>query len=75
MGAIYDFFQMIWNVLSSVIDWFIQLLEDLFYMIKLLVQFLVNIPSYFSWLPSGVITIIVTIFGIVVIYKILGREG
>lgn len=61
--------------ISTVIDFVVDFFADLAYMIKLLGEFMANIPGYFSWLPSGVVAVLVTIFGVVVIYKILGREG
>lgn len=75
MGPIIDFFKGIGAIIGAVIDFVVGLFQDLIYMIQLLGQFIVNIPSYFVWLPSGVVAVIVTIFAIVVIYKILGREG
>ena len=75
MLAIYLLLKMVWGVTIPVIEWFIQLLKDIFYMVKLLLQFMADIPSYFSWLPTPVIGIIAATFSIVVVYKILGREG
>lgn len=63
------------QAVEILIDFVVDLFEDLIYMIELLGEFIVNIPTYLSWLPAPVIAIIVTIFSIVVIYKIIGREG
>lgn len=63
------------QAVEILIDFVVDLFQDLIYMIELLGEFIVNIPSYLSWLPAPVIAIIVTIFSIVVIYKIIGREG
>ena len=75
MDAIIGFFKGLADIITAVIDFVVGLFQDLIYMIQLLGQFIVNIPDYFVWLPSGVVAVIVTIFAIVVIYKILGREG
>lgn len=75
MDAILDFFAAIGDIIGAIIDFVISLFQDLIYMIQLLGQIVVNIPVYFSWLPSTLVTMVVVIFGIVVIYKILGREG
>lgn len=75
MDALLEFFRGIGDAIVSIFDFIIGFFQDLVYMIKLLGQVVLNIPAYFSWLPSGVIAIIVTCIGIVVIYKILGREG
>lgn len=75
MGALIGFFESIGNMLSSVFGFVIGLIEDLVYMVTLLGKFIVSIPSYLAWLPAPVVIIIVSIFGVVLIYKILGREG
>ena len=75
MQVLIDFFKGVGNAITSIIDFVIGFFEDLVYMIKLLGQVIVNIPSYFSWLPAEVVAILVLIIGVVVVYKILGREG
>lgn len=68
LQTIADFFVAIFELVMS-------LVRDIIQMVKMLGDFVVKIPDYFSWLPPAVVGLIVTIFGIVVIYKILGREG
>lgn len=75
MEALLDFFAAIGDIIGAIIDFVISLFQDLIFMIQLLGQTVANIPVYFSWLPSPLITTVVLIFSIVVIYKILGREG
>lgn len=75
MDAIVSFFTGIGNFLVSVIDFVISFFSDLIYVIQLLGKVVLSIPSYFSWLPGGVSSLFITLFAIVVIYKILGREG
>lgn len=75
MNALIDFIKGIGEAIVSVIDFVMGLFEDLVYMIKLLGVVIANIPNYFSWLPPQVLALVVLIISIVVIYKILGREG
>lgn len=75
MDAIINFFAGIGEVIVTVIDFVIGLFEDLIYVIQLTAKFLGQIPSYFSWLPAELLAILISIFAIVVIYKIMGREG
>lgn len=75
MDAIIEFFKGIGTAITSIIDFVIGLFEDLVYMIKLLGQVVLNIPNYFSWLPAEILALIVVLISVVVIYKILGREG
>lgn len=75
MSAIIDFFSSIANGISAAFDFLIGIIQDLVYIVKLTAKFLVSIPSYFSWLPGEVFSILAVILSVVVIYKILGREG
>lgn len=74
MTAIIDFFESVINAITSVIEFIINFISDTIYMITLTGKFLLQIPSYFSFLPSVLLTMLVTLFGIVVVYKILGRD-
>lgn len=75
MQAIIDFFTAIGDMIVAVVDFVISFFGDLIYMIQLTAQFLGQIPSYFSWLPGELLSMVVVIFSVVVIYKVLGREG
>lgn len=75
LNTIKEFFVGMIDVISSLIDFVVGFIEDIVYVVTLCGQFVIKIPSYFSWLPDVAVTLIVTTFGIVVIYKILGREG
>lgn len=61
----------IWAVLETIGDF----INDLLFVIELLGKAVLNLPTYISWLPSPVIALIIGCFSIVVIYKVLGREG
>lgn len=65
----------IFNLISSVVSFIIGFFQDLVYMISLLGKFILSLPTYLSWLPPTFITAVTLIFTIVVIYKVLGREG
>lgn len=74
--------QAIADILSSIADWFTMIFDfifgffgDVVYIIKITGIFLLKIPEYFAWLPSECVSVVVVIFSIVVVYKILGREG
>lgn len=75
MGAIIDFFTGIGDAIGTVINFVVQLFTDMLTMLQLLAKFIGDIPSYFGWLPSSVVAVVIIIFSIVVIYKIIGREG
>lgn len=74
MSAILDFFVSLGNVITSLVQFVIKLVQDLFYIINLLTNLLLSLPSMIGWLPSACITLVISIFSIVVIYKIMGRD-
>lgn len=75
MDAIIQFFQGIGTAITSLFDFLFSMVSDLVYLIGLTGKFLAQIPKYFSWLPPQLLSILVSIFAIVVLYKIFGREG
>lgn len=75
MGAIIKFFEGFVDAITSAIDFLIGFIEDIIYIVKITGEFVLQIPNYLGWLPSSVLTIIVVVFGVVVIYKVMGREG
>lgn len=75
MQALLDFFAGLIDIIIAPIKFLISFIGDIVYVIQLTGNFVVNIPNYFGWLPSAFVSIIVSIFGVVVIYKVLGREG
>ena len=75
MQALVDFFVGFGDVIKSLFTFVIDTVKDLIYVIGLLGQMIIELPNMIGWLPSACIAVIVTIFSIVVIYKIVGREG
>lgn len=75
MDAIINFFEGITNVITGVIGFIVDFFGDIVYMVQLLGQIAVQLPTYFAWLPSQVLSALVLVFTLVILYKILGREG
>lgn len=63
------------DAITTAINFVVDFISDIVYIIELVGKTVLEIPSYFGWLPTAAVGILVTIFGIVVIYKITGREG
>ena len=63
------------NFFSSVWDFITHVFEEIVYIIQLLGTTISSIPSYFTWLPGSVVALIILTISIVVIYKVMGREG
>ena len=75
MNAIITFFEGIADAIAGAIDFLIGFIEDIVYIVKITGEFVLEIPNYLSWLPAPVLTTVVVVFGVVVIYKVMGREG
>lgn len=72
---IYDGIMVIVDFFQTIIDFIVNLVQDLIFVVQLLADVVLNIPNYIGWLPTTCISMLVVGFSVVVIYKILGREG
>lgn len=70
-----NFFLSIGSVITGLVDFVIGFIGDIVYVVKLCGSFVAKIPQLFSWLPAEALAIVVLTFSVVVIYKIMGREG
>lgn len=70
-----SFLEQIWSIITALIDFVISLVQDLVYLVQLLAVFLSNSDALFSWLPTTIVSLTVVTLGLVVVYKVLGREG
>lgn len=74
MSSIISFFQSIGDGIKAAISFLVDLVSDLVYTVKLITSMVAELPSLLSWLPAGLLTLLFTLFGVVVIYKIIGRD-
>lgn len=74
LNTIKEIFLGLIGVVESLLGFVVGLIQDFAYVTTLCMKFLVNIPKYFAWLPSEAIVLLVTVFSIVVLYKVMGRE-
>lgn len=70
-----DIVKSFFTTIGKLIDFIFGMIEDLIYVIKLLGEVTVELPNFFSWLPPEILAIILSIVAIIVIYKVIGREG
>lgn len=73
-GTLKDYIVSIGELISTGFEFVIDFFADFVYIIQITGKFVAQIPTYFSWLPAPILTLVVSIFGVVVIYKVLGRE-
>lgn len=75
MSTLIEFFKGLGDAVVSVFNFVISFFGDVVYLIKLTGEFVLKVPQYLSFIPSEVLAIITLTFTIVVLYKVLGREG
>lgn len=75
MNAILNFFEGIGNVILAVVEFVIAFFGDLVWIVQTLLWALGQIPSLISWIPGPILSVMIVTFSVVVIYKIMGREG
>lgn len=75
MEDILDMLEGFIDLVSSLGEFVLDWIKDLLYIIELLSTIILNLPSIFGWMPVPVFATVSSIFGVVVLYKILGREG
>lgn len=75
-------FEFIGNLLQNILNFFsslwellVNLVNDVVFVVQSLAKVVTTIPQYFSWLPAGVLASLVVVIAVVVIYKVMGREG
>ena len=75
MDAIIGFCTGIADLLGGLVDLVLGFFGDIVYLIRLTAKAVTALPSYLALLPGPATVILMWIFGVVVIYKVLGREG
>lgn len=75
MDALINFFEGIGDVIIAVVDFIISFFSDLVWIINTLVWAVGQIPNFLGWIPGEILAIITVSLSVVMIYKIMGREG
>lgn len=75
MQAIVDFLSGIGNAIVSIFDFVIALFRDFITFLKLLTLVPSYLESFLSWIPSEFTVLLLLLFSVVILYKILGRDG
>lgn len=75
MQGVLSFLQGFADAILSVFDFFFALFEDTITFFKLIAKMPVYVAKALSWIPAEFYVGIGVLFTIVILYKILGREG
>lgn len=71
LKSLYD----IGRLLVIIVKFIIGFVSDLVELIKTVVQAFEYLPEFFSWVPISLGTLLTSLFIVVILYKVLGREG
>lgn len=75
MLNIIDFLKGFADGVVAVFDFIIAFFKDFMQFLKLLATMPEKIAKWLSWIPPEIFALLGILFGIVILYKILGREG
>lgn len=67
--------QTIADILIGGVQFLVKLIADLVMVAQLLTESIIRLPLVLGFLPSACVALVEAVFGIVIIYKITGREG
>lgn len=74
MTAILNFIKGIAKGIQTMVSFVADLVSDTAYLVSLLAEFVSDIPEYFSFFPAPILAMIGTIFTVVVVLRVLGRD-
>lgn len=75
MNAIVNFFEGIGDVILAVVEFIVSFFSDIVWIINTLLWAVGEIPGLLSWIPAEILAILTVTLSVVMIYKIMGREG
>lgn len=75
MQALLDFFSTLGSIITGLVNFVISIIKDIVFVVEVTASVMLRIPQYFAWLPSALLSTLTVVFSVVVIYKIVGREG
>ena len=75
LNSIFEFLEILFSPILTLIDVVIGFIRDIVYLITLLSTFVLELPALFEFLPNTCVILLLSVFGLVVLYKIIGREG
>lgn len=75
MQTLISFFSSIGDAIVTVFDFIIAFFRDFMQFLQLLVKMPEILANVLSWIPGELFVSLAILFGVVILYKVLGREG
>lgn len=74
LQQIFDVLGNIVSFITGIVDFVLDFIRDLGYIISTISLVAGNFTTYISWLPAGMVIMIGILISIAVIYKVAGRD-
>lgn len=74
MQTLLNYVETLIDSIVGLLRFVVQMVGDLIYLVQLLAELLPALPSFFTFLPSAVVTTVMTAFAVFVILRVLGRD-
>lgn len=74
LKGVLDILTKIGDFFSSVVDFIVSFFSDVVNFVKMLGVFVSKIPYWFSWLPAPALALVITMVGVIVLLRVLGRD-
>lgn len=74
LQTIIDFFSGLYDIIAGILDFVITMLHDMVYFAISLAKIPLNIVSYISWIPAGLLYAVTGVISLIIVLRILGRD-
>lgn len=74
MLGIFDAIKGFFEFVISIFQFILNLIKDLVFVVKLVGEAVLKLPSMLGFLPTSIISLVMVCISVVVIYKVVGRD-
>ena len=74
MSGIFEAVKGFFSFVTSFVDFILKLIQDLVYVVGMLKDTIQRLPGYLGFLPTTVVAMFSICLGVVVVYKVTGRD-
>lgn len=75
MQALLDSFNNTWEVIMSIVKLLTDILSDMLFVVETGLTYISQIPQYFVWIPVETLGIFIACITVLIILRIVGRDG
>lgn len=74
MSGIFEAIKGFFTFVVSAVEFVIKLIKDLVYVVGMLKDVVLRIPTYLGFLPTTLISMFAVCLSVVIVYKVVGRD-